>query len=42
MGLILQVLGVFFVSALLGALIGWGIVSLVMSYFNVGGIFDEE
>ena len=35
MGLILQVMGVFFVSAVLGALIGWGVVKLVMLYFGV-------
>lgn len=35
MGLILQVMGVFFASAVLGAFLGWAIVKLIMLYFGV-------
>lgn len=33
--LALQIVCVFFISAVLGALIGWGVVSLVMRYFGI-------
>jgi len=32
---VLQVLGIFFASAVVGAFVGWGVVKLVMLYFGV-------